>query len=163
MKAEQFIPLLIEALYRVPQKFYRHELWRMPGWLEALEQIKDQNEQDRLRDFLDRYGERVFCYELYYQLRNLIGEQYPEYEEHIEDPEAVLFQAELKKNQIIDIMDYFPGAREPLDKAYIPDFLLHSPGNFRHQEVIIEVKSDPHVSETEIKDDCELIKKNHPL
>ena len=151
--AERFIPLLREALDRVPQSYYRHELWRHPEWNDVLEVLGNQNEGKRLREYLDRYGERVFCYELYHQIKNLMREQYAEFEEQIGVEEAVIFQAEVKKNQINDIIEYFPEVREPLDKAYIPDFLLHSPGNYRHQEIIIEVKSNPRVSKVEIKED----------
>lgn len=34
---------------------------------------------------------------------------------------------------------------ENLDKDYMPDFILHSPGNFSNQLVVMEVKSNPRI------------------
>jgi hypothetical protein len=67
----------------------------------------------------------------------------------------LILQSELKKEQIEDVLEFFPEVEEKLDKEYIPDFLLHSPepGNFQHQMVIIEVKSNPKLSFSGFKED----------
>jgi hypothetical protein len=150
MDEEQFIPLLRQALDEVNQKYYRHHLWRNIEWVRVIEELEDTEEKRRLKDYLERYGERVFCYELYYKVRSLMEEHYPGYAARLGDEDAVLFQAELKKSQIGDIVQHFPEAIENLDKAYIPDFLLHTPGSFRHQELIIEVKSNPSIDISKI-------------
>jgi hypothetical protein len=109
-----------------------------------------------LQKYLSRYGERVFCYELYHQIRLLMDDHYAESPPAGGYPTIVL-QAELKKDQIGDIIDYFPHINESLEREYIPDFLLHSPGNFRHQKLVIEVKSDPELSFSQIRNDLSKI------
>jgi hypothetical protein len=153
MDAELFISILREALDRIDQKYYRHILWKHEQWFRTIDDIENQEEREELREYLDRYGERVFCYELYHQIRKLMDDGYVDCEVSNDNEDVVLFQAELKKDQIGNIIHHFPQAGTSLDKVYIPDFLLHSPGNFRHQELIIEVKSNPYISKTMIKAD----------
>jgi len=151
MDVENFLPLLKAALDNVPQNYYRHELWRNRYWHQIFEANSDQANLRELRDYLDRYGERVFCYELYHQVRVLMEQHYRK--NSISEDDDVLFQAELKKDQLQDVSQCFSDQVNPLKKAYIPDFLLHAPGSFQHQELIIEVKSNPVISSSDIKDD----------
>lgn len=95
--------------------------------------------QEIIKEYLNRYDERVFCYELYHQVRSLMDEYM---EKH---PDLILpfhFQAELRKEQISELVKKHFEV-EALDHTYIPDFLLHSPGNFEYQGLVIEVKSAP--------------------
>ena len=96
---------------------------------------------------IDRHAERVFCYELYYQIRYLMDQQRIKFSETF--PQLKL-QSELKKELIYDIVE---DDIKALDKEYIPDFLLHTPGNFKNQLLIIEVKSKPDLSFSGMKGD----------
>jgi len=110
--------------------------------------------RELLEKYLSRYGERVFCYELYHQIRMMM-ENY-----EITNPDEdnkVYFQGELRKGNVEEIIELFEGVEEALTKEYIPDFLLHSPGDFMKQELVIEVKSNPSISIKDITDDLQKI------
>lgn len=64
------------------------------------------------------YRERVYCYELYHQLRCLLGDSFP-----------------YRLNGEVDKMKH-PIIRE----AKKPDFIIHQPGDMEHNLVVIEVK-----------------------
>ena len=64
------------------------------------------------------FRERVYCYELYHQLRNILGETFP-YKLHGEVDKAG--------------HEFIPGAKKP-------DFIVHDPGDMRKNLVVIEVK-----------------------
>ena len=40
-----------------------------------------------------------------------------------------------------------------MSKEFIPDFILHAPGPYERQEVVVEVKSNPKLTFGEIKND----------
>ncbi|CAM3693008.1 hypothetical protein MUGA111182_03555 [Mucilaginibacter galii] len=93
-------------------------------------------------------GERVFCYELYHQLRMLM-------DQHMAVFQNVCLQGELKKMQIIHLAERL-GLR-PLTAAYIPDFLLHSPSVADEHPYIIEVKTSRTLSWEEVVADISKI------
>jgi hypothetical protein len=66
-----------------------------------------------------KYRERVYCYELYHQLRCILGDN---------------FQFQYKLNGEVDKRGH-PIFR----KAKKPDFIVHSPGDMKHNLVVIEV------------------------
>jgi hypothetical protein len=87
------------------------------------------------------YYERVFCYELYHQVRSLM------YELRAKDPStlsSIQFQGELRKEMINSSIAAQTGL-SPLSKKYVPDFLLHSPGSTDYHGLIIEVKSNRNI------------------
>lgn len=92
-----------------------------------------------LRRHLRRFGERVFCYELYHQLQCHLR-PITDYDD------GPILQGELKKDDIRAIKSVMSQDIGPLDKEYIPDFLYHSPANFDYQQVVIEIKTNPNVS-----------------
>ncbi len=75
--------------------------------------------------------ERVFCYELYYQLRKELGNDFP-YSLH----------GELSKQGHLEI---------DTSNQKVPDFLIHVPGRWDRNEVIIEVKNQVYCMD--IRDD----------
>lgn len=149
MNAEMVIGFVETALSRVDSMYYG-------GRIE--EYMFDNNgvhkkhpKRKKLERYLDRYGERVFCYELYHQVR-VIMDSY-----RFETPEReskITFQGELRKPQIEGVIEYFKDDKiAPLTKEYIPDFLLHSVGNFERQELVLEVKTNPLLTLKDIQND----------
>jgi hypothetical protein len=143
-----FLSLLRQALIRVDNHYYGMNYWNN-SMLNYYGVEENSPERQILKNYLDRYGERVFCYELYHQLRVLMSE-----DQHNLDFENVVLQAELKKENIGEIAHVFEAIGiQALDSEYIPDFLLHSPGDFDRQYLITEVKSNPQLTFSGIKDD----------
>jgi len=149
-----FITILKEALDRVPGYYFGKEYWT-DQMLDTWGVRQETAEREALEKYLSRYGERVFCYELYHQIRILMEAYYAKNPPR-SGSSIICLQAELKKEQIGNVVEHFPEIQS-LEKEYIPDFLLHSPGNFDHQKLILEVKSDPRVSFSDIKDDLSKI------
>ena len=149
MNAEIFLNCFENALPLVDRHYYGIEL----GSDQILEMMGIEGghpEIDKIKRYLSRYGERSFCYELYHQTRKLM-EDYCVENPPPQDLPPVFLQAELKKRQINDIVNFLPGLDNPLSKEFIPDFILHAPGPYELQEVVIEVKSKPDLTFEEIK------------
>lgn len=111
------------------------------------------NQRNALRskvigDAIVQTGERVFCYELYHQLRMLM-------DQHQQVFQNVYLQGELKKMQILHLVERL--GLEPLSSAFIPDFLLHSPSVAEEHPFIIEVKTDRSLSWEDIAADLSKI------
>jgi hypothetical protein len=68
------------------------------------------------------FRERVYCYELYHQLRKLLDDEFP-----------------YKLNGELDKQNH-PGFHENI-VGKKPDFLVHIPGEMKNNLVVIEVKS----------------------
>lgn len=111
---KSFILKLINALNNIEKEYYFVEISYKKGGIAR---------------------ERVFCYELYHQLRNVLGEDFP-----------FTLHGELSKrgHEEIDLLN-----------QKIPDFLIHIPGKWDNNEVIIEVKNQ--ISQDAIKEDIQKI------
>ena len=145
---EIFLDCFRRALEHVHNDYYGLHWWN-ESMLNAVMGSVDNEERAVIQNYLDRYGERVFCYELYHQVRSLMENhsiEFPETFQHVK------LQSELKKDYINEIVQNFYGVAA-LDREYIPDFLLHTPGNFQNQHLIIEVKSNPNISFAGMIDD----------
>jgi len=145
---EVFIEFLRQALIKVDNDYYGLHWWN-DSMLNATMGEVETKQRKAVKELLDRYGERVFCYELYHQIRVLMDNH------HLHNPrtfENVKLQSELKKDYIGQIVQEYFNV-EALDSEYIPDFLLHTLGNFDNQFLIIEVKSNPQLSFSGMKDD----------
>jgi hypothetical protein len=92
--------------------------------------------------FIPKYGERLFCYELYYQFR-LIIEKSDLYKD-------VLLQAEIRKDFLLKEV-YVGLSIKKLSKVFIPDFIIHDPKNAERQRLIVEVKTNPNKEKNSIK------------
>lgn len=93
--------------------------------------------QKRVGDMIVQTGERMFCYELYHQLRKLL-------EENSQTFQNVYLQGELQKIEILTIIQNYGLGR--LTGNFIPDLLLHSPGTAEFHPYVIEVKADRFLS-----------------
>lgn len=153
MNAEVFLNCFENALPLVDRHYYGIELWS-DQILDMMEIGDGHPEINKIKKYLSRYGERSFCYELYHQTRKLM-ENYDVNNPPPPNQPPVLLQAELKKSQIQDLVQFLPGLDEQLSKEFIPDFILHAPGPYELQEVVVEVKSKPALTFGDIKSDLE--------
>jgi len=116
---EYFMEQLKKAIYMIDEKYISISMYQLPD---------------------KRYRERVYCYELYHQLRKLLGDNY-EY----------MLDGELDKKTHPIIMKYI-GAK-------IPDFVVHYRSYMEHNLAIIEVKPIKSVNNSlsKLKDDLDKI------
>jgi hypothetical protein len=147
MDTQQIIELFQRAINNVDDIYYGRDWWN-DSMLNYHEIYENDARRKIIEPYLATYGERVFCYELYHQMRIQL-------DNYIKDGGTIsplYLQAELKKEHIGDLAAKNLGL-EVLDKEYIPDFLLHCPDSTEHQELIIEVKTDPKLTPSKIKED----------
>jgi len=71
--------------------------------------------------------------------------------------EKVILQAELRKAQVSDEITQLFGVNSTTDGVYYPDFLIHEPGTYENQDLIIEVKANPKLSTTDMLNDIKKI------
>ncbi len=83
------------------------------------------------------FRERVYCYELYHQLRCVLGDHYP-----------YKLDGEVDK-----------AGHPKFDRSYKPDFIIHVPGDFNRNLVIMEVKSIKSIKDDDVKNLKEDIRK----
>lgn len=108
--------------------------------------------KELLQHYLKRYHERVFCYELYHKLRILMDLEKDEQGNPLYQTKGIFLQSEVKKTEIHEYVErVFKVTR--LSGDFMPDFLLHTPGNFENQLVVIEAKSNPNLSFDMLKAD----------
>lgn len=126
-----FESLVIEALAHVPQSYYGTVYRNIDSFRMAL-----SGRQGRFNDndFV-KYGERVFCYELYHQLKSLIDRYRRDSPQFLAGTEL---QGEVDKMQILGLIERF--GLTGLSREFVPDFLMHSPGNADNHPFVIEVK-----------------------
>ena len=146
-RTELFLWLISSALKMVSADYYRPSslLEFTPENIQCL----PERQKEAVLKYLGQHHERVFCYELYHQIRALMEQEETRFS-------GVRFQGELKKYQMdADLLARFDFTA--LDREYIPDFLLHSPGDGDHQESVIEVKCDPSLTFEKAKYDLKKI------
>lgn len=137
---ERFFQLFIISLQDVHQSYYEtvyENLGALRGAFPARSRFRENN-------FI-KFSERVFCYEFYHQLRKKFDE------EKVVNPLFLgnsRIQGELKKTQITALLEHFDLRR--LTHDFIPDILVHTPGNVEYHPFIIEVKGMPDVSRSEV-------------
>lgn len=90
METEDFIKIFRRAIALVDGGFYDRSEWSNVNYAQ----------KDKVKNRIIRFGERAFCYELYYHCRALIEQCYPE----LQTSRKVWLQAELKKSQITDLI-----------------------------------------------------------
>lgn len=126
----RFFELFIAAMQNIDEE-YLHTTYNNLHF-QNVPQLRNVMFEDGI---LYRFGERVYCYELYHQLRNLIDI------ERVENPgylPGCYLQGELKKLQILELLDHFN--LEHLGERFTPDLLMHTPGNMDLNAYVIEVK-----------------------
>ena len=145
-----FLGLFVDAVDHVGPEYMRTLYGDMDNVLHLMQNEAQRRAIDRfvIEDNLVKTGERIFCYELYHQLRLRMS------------PMADLFnrvylQGELRKSQIMPLLDRMD--LEPLSGNYIPDFLLHTPGSADDHPYVIEVKTDRFLSYPQVTADIKKI------
>ncbi len=143
----RFHDIFIECLDLVDKDYYNTTYENISKFHEVIE-----NRLVPDNDNFYRYGERIFCYELYHQLRMKIDE------EKVDNPsflENLKLQGEVAKWQEQSLYEEY--GLNLLDNEYIPDFLLHTAGKFHIHAYVIEVKSNPKLSSTQMMTDLKKI------
>jgi hypothetical protein len=128
---DRFEELIIDALSNVSQSYYSTVYENIVSFKAALNGKQGQFDDTSF----ERYGERVFCYEFYHQLRLLIDFERTKNSSFLN---GTLLQGEVKKWQISGLLDRF--GLDELSKEFVPDFLMHSPGDATSHPYVIEVK-----------------------
>ena len=128
LQTKSFEDIVIEALNKVDEIYFGYER-NHEGWLNSI----NANLQTRRIEF--RHYERVFCNELYFQIKTLLIAN--NFSNHILFAE---FQKEFLKEMTLSKLNY-----TQLSKRFIPDFLIHNPIDNSLQELIIEIKTRPNI------------------
>ncbi|WP_042225261.1 hypothetical protein [Oceanobacillus manasiensis] len=140
LEVNDYIKFLRRAIGKVKNEYYgnKESIQSMINGAE-LYPTKEQLEETII-PHLSKHHERVFCYELYHQLRKVLEKGLGDLDK------KVILQAELQKKQISDEVEDLMGISK-LEGRYIPDFLIHEPNTVFHQNLIIEVKANPNLNE----------------
>lgn len=144
-----FLHDLIEALLEVDDVYYGLPYWS--GTATAINNY-DVPIRVRMRRYLDRYHERVFCYELYHKVRARMEAKVSADGQNVFAPGRIFLQSEVVKYQIDEIIETSFNALR-LSRDFMPDFLLHTPGDFSNQLAIVEAKSSPHLNARDFRYD----------
>lgn len=144
----QFEQMILNALGSVHQSYYQTTYQNIQAFRNALQYRIGRIVED---DF-HRFGERVFCYEFYHQLRILIDNAKLVNQNFLN---GAILQGEVEKMQIIELIEIL--GLHPLDGEYTPDFLMHSPGNADSHPFVIEVKCEHDITKGKILDDLNKI------
>lgn len=129
----RFLQLFVAAMQNISEE-YLHTTYANLHF-QTMPQIRNVIFEDGV---LYRFGERAYSYEVYHQLRNLIDL------ERVENPDFLpgcFLQGEIKKLQILELLDYFN--LEHLGEGFTPDMLMHTPGNMNLNAYIVEIKISP--------------------
>jgi len=140
----QFEQIILTALMNVEQSYYQTTYQNIQNFKNALKHRVGRV----IKNDFERYGERVFCYELYHQLRIQIDEEKSGNPNFLN---GALLQGEVEKMQIFQLIEDL--GLLPMDGEYAPDFLMHTPGNADSHPYVIEVKCEHDVSRQKIKED----------
>lgn len=141
MEIPKYIDFLRKAINNIDEIYFGNQDW-VDSMLNA-HKVESQIREE-LIPYLSMHHERVFCYELYHQLRKIM--------EQNKLNEKVILQAELRKAQVgSEIEQLFKV--QSTDGVYYPDFLIHEPQTFDNQDLIIEVKANPKLTVEDMKRD----------
>ncbi|HUX54044.1 MAG TPA: hypothetical protein VMV56_06500 [Williamwhitmania sp.] len=130
--------LFITALKNVDQSYYSTVYQNIEVFKQELKSRAGQYTNDTF----ERYGERVFCYELYHQLRIGIDEIRKNFPDFLT---GALLQGEVKKMMITGLLKRLH--LNPLQGEIVPDFLIHSPSSSKAHYCAVEVKCINDLSE----------------
>ena len=140
-----FFDMLLESIKAVDGQ-YLNTLY------DSVLMIENSHTNNSQKHFLIKSAERTICNELYYQLRSRIDthrEVFPDYLQN------TILQAEVQKHQIMEILDQMELV--PLSRNFIPDFIMHTPGNAELHAFVIEVKSNINLTSRQIQYDLNKI------
>ena len=117
MNIPTYIDFLRKAINEVKDVYYGNQ-----DMIDSMLNAHNIGPQDKSREklipILTRHHERVFCYELYHQLRKIMVQN--------DLNEKTILQAELRKPQVSSEIEQLFGIQS-IDGVYYPDFLIHEP------------------------------------
>lgn len=140
---DRFFELIKEALSSVDESYYS-TTYRSIINLKSVLRNRGRFDGD---DF-ETFGERIFCYELYHQLRMKIDGELADNPNFLQ---GAMLQGEVKKIRVLEFVEHL--GLERLSQESIPDFLVHTPGNTDYHAFVIEVKCDPDLSKHDLLKD----------
>ncbi|KML32336.1 hypothetical protein [Rossellomorea marisflavi] len=143
MEISKYIEFLRKAINNVKDIYFGNQEW-IDSMLNAHNIESHDKRRKALIPYLSMHHERVFCYELYHQLRKIM--------EHNKLKENVILQAELRKAQVGSEVEQLFELKS-IDGVYYPDFLIHEPHTNDNQDLIIEVKANPRLTVKDMKKD----------
>jgi len=146
MEFSELDNLLFSAIGDVDQSYFSTLYDNIEAFKFA---IRNHHGVIRGSDF-ERYGERIFCYELYHQLRVRIEQIKSENPDFLQ---GAMLQGEVNKMMIKELAVKF--GLNPIKDKIIPDFLIHSPGNANAHICAIEVKSGAELKDGAFSRDLE--------
>ncbi|MBL7769299.1 MAG: hypothetical protein JNK20_10005 [Flavipsychrobacter sp.] len=144
----QFEQMILTALGSVHESYYQTTYQNIHAFRNALQHRRGRIVEGNFY----RYGERVFCYELYHQLRILIDNAKQTNQNFLN---GAILQGEVEKMQIIELIETL--GLHPMDGEYAPDFLMHTPGNAVSHPFVIEVKCEHDITGAKIFADLKKI------
>jgi hypothetical protein len=133
MEQQTLNDFFCEALNNVDEKYYRTTYLNIKNIKDALIGRGGWEKENFIR-----YGERVFCYEFYHQMRIQMDSLAKKGNSLFKD---VLLQGEVSKLDLMELVQLF--GLEQLGGDYEPDFLLHSPGDAGRHLCVVEVNASP--------------------
>ena len=142
---KRFFEIFLEALHRIQPHYFETVYKSMDAIDVALGPYRHER---RAVSSISRNGERIFCYELYHHLRILID---IEREQNYGFLPGAFLQAEVYKLQVLDLIERF--GLEQLSRNFIPDFLVHTPGNADLHAFVVEVKVNRRLSVHSLSED----------
>lgn len=133
--------VVINALNRITESYYA----TIFNDIRSFEAVFKNRTGEIIGESFYRYSERVFCYELYHQLRI-------EIDNNVNDLfKGVLVQGEVKKMNIVSLLNKI--GLDAFEKDFIPDILIHNPPDKTNQLCAIEVKTINNLNEEQVSKD----------
>lgn len=142
---ERFFQIFISSVEAIGEE-YLYTLYY------DIELIKGSEIKDRQKRFLLKSAERTICNELYFHLRTSIA-NYRQVHQDFLGPS--ILQAEVQKRQIPELLHQM--RLRKLSHNFIPDFIMHTPGNAEVHAFVIEVKSNRFLHNKELEYDLNKI------
>ena len=127
----------ITALNKITKDYFGIDYW-------GSGRLNSVNANPDTRELAFRHWERVFCYELYHQIRKIIDKKIGT-GDNAQFWNKVKLQGELQKMQL-DEMTLAGLNLIQLEKKYIPDLIIHKIDTSEEQELVIEVKTKAGIS-----------------
>lgn len=136
--------ITIKALEQIEEIYFGIEVVRNAN-------LNYAHANSKTRRVAFRHWERVFCYELYHRIRNIIEKKVGK-GENSKYWGSVILQGELQKNELEEITLSKYNIKQ-LEKEFIPDLIFHNIKSTEYQELIIEVKTKPKLIFPSFKND----------
>lgn len=134
--------VIINALNNIDSDYYATAYNNIQG----IEPSFQRRAGELINNDFYSYGERIFCYEFYHQLK--VEMENPKNMEFFKE---VSLQGEARKMNIIKLLEKI--GLESFSNDLVPDLLIHNPSNGNNQMCAIEIKTKNNLSTDELQFD----------